>query len=218
MKLSFTTPRRFDRRTENIMLTEQGGAADVAKVVDFGLVKTRDDAADPGMSAADQIVGTPQFLAPEVILGAEDDSPARDLYALGCVSYYLVTGEHVFAGGSMVQVLAAHLDDSPVPPSDRLGAALPAELELLILELLAKDAADRPESAGAVARRVEQCDCCRAWSQTDARKWWAAHGDAVRARPSDPAQHGATALSIDVAGCIDRCVDEHPATPHRSSR
>ena len=190
-----------DIKPANVMLTEQGGAADVAKVVDFGLVKTQGRDEDPGKTADNAIVGTPQFLAPEVIRGGFDDGPGRDLYALGCVSYYLLTGTNAFAGETMIEVCAAHLDLEPVPPSTRLGRPVPEDLERLTLALLAKQVGDRPASAGDVARRLESCACFGSWSQTDARTWWREHGPRLREHRGAGAPSGtdpAISLTVDL--------------------
>ena len=192
-----------DVKPANIMLTQQGGAADVAKVVDFGLVKTIEDASDPNRTAENAIIGTPQFLAPEAILDQEKDSPARDLYALGCVGYYLLTGLHAFEGASLVEVCAAHLTVEPEPPSKRLGTPIPQDLEALIMQLLAKDAESRPPSSSALCHRLEACKCFGSWTQTDAREWWQQHGpklhDAQIAGSGKDAVD-ATALAVDPRG------------------
>ncbi len=187
-----------DIKPANIMLTEQGGFADVAKVVDFGLVKTDDSGPDnPGVTAADAIIGTPMFMAPEVILGTDTDGSSRDLYALGCVGYYLLAGAHVFTGETMVQICAAHLDEPPDPPSKYREEPVPADLEELILSLLAKNADDRPPTASALARKLEDCCCFSCWSQADARKWWREHGPSLRARRGGVAADAAS-LAVDL--------------------
>jgi len=192
-----------DIKPANVMLTEQGGASDFAKVVDFGLVKTVSDEGDPRRTADRAIVGTPQFLAPEVILGRSEDSPARDLYALGCVGYYLLTGEQVFSGATVVAVCALHARMEPEPPSKRLGAPIPRDLEQLILELLAKDVDARPPSASALQHRLDACESCGTWSQTDASRWWDEHGPKLRERQhAGPAMDArdAAALAVDMRG------------------
>ncbi len=191
-----------DIKPANVMLTEQGGAADVAKVVDFGLVKTEEGPEDPGMTADNAIVGTPQFLAPEVILGHRENGAARDLYALGCVGYYLLAGTHVFSGDTLVQVCALHLEAAPEPLSKHRDTPVPEDLERLILDLLAKEIRDRPPSAVDLRSRLEACTTsCGEWTQADARTWWREHGPRLRelrlsGHPVDA--EAATALAVDL--------------------
>ncbi len=192
-----------DIKPANVMLTQQGGAADVAKVVDFGLVKTLDGLdgrEDAGDTAENSVVGTPQFMAPEVILGLDQDSPARDLYALGCVGYYLLTGTQVFDGATAVDVCAQHLKVEPEPPSKRLGAPVPPDLEALVLALLAKKPEGRPDSASALRRKLEACESFGSWSESDARLWWDDYGPklrASRATASSSGQLDTKALDVD---------------------
>jgi len=198
-----------DIKPANVMLTEQGGAADLAKVVDFGLVKTAESTADPAMTADDAIVGTPQFFAPEVVLGRDEDGPSRDLYALGCVGYYLLAGAHVFTGRTLVEVCAAHMKLEPQPPSKHLDSPLPEDLEGLVLELLAKKVEDRPPSASAVSLRLENCTCFGSWTPMDARSWWREHGPTLREHRRAGTAAGtvdAAALTVDLknrACCTD---------------
>jgi hypothetical protein len=190
-----------DIKPANIMLTEQGGAADVAKVVDFGLVKTPEGLQGTAKTADNAIIGTPLFLAPEAIAGRGGDGAARDLYALGCVGYYLLTGQAVFSGQTMVEICAAHLGQQPDRPSARLGTPVPVDLEDLLLALLAKQVADRPPSAAVVAQRLESCGCFGSWSQADARGWWRDHGPELRARNragTPPGTGDAAALTVDL--------------------
>jgi len=113
-----------------VILCERGGLADVAKVVDFGLVKDL-DAAD-ALSHEGMLVGTPLYLAPEAIRSAGAD-PRSDLYSVGAVAYFLLTGQHVFDGRTVIEICGNHLHTPPEPPSLRLGRPVPAELEKWIL-------------------------------------------------------------------------------------
>jgi serine/threonine protein kinase len=108
-----------------VILCERGGLADVAKVVDFGLVKDL-DAAD-ALSHEGMLVGTPLYLAPEAIRSAGAD-PRSDLYSVGAVAYFLLTGQHVFDGRTVIEICGNHLHTPPEPPSLRLGRPVPAEL------------------------------------------------------------------------------------------
>jgi hypothetical protein len=191
-----------DIKPANVMLTNRGGIFDVAKVVDFGLVKKlRGSKDDHSVTVENAIVGTPLYLAPEVIRGDDEDSAGRDLYALGCVGYFLLTGEPVFTGETTLHVCAQHLDEVPIPPSERLGSPLPEDMEKLIEELLAKQVSDRPPSALAVRQRLERLACHATWTQADAEKWWDEWGERLRAvrREARDASNTEGPLTVDLA-------------------
>ena len=179
-----------DVKPANIILCERGGVSDVAKVVDFGLVK--DLEAEGGMTQEATLVGTPLYLAPEAIRSSVADARA-DLYSLGAVAYFLLTGQNVFEGRTIIEICGHHLHTPPVPPSERLGRALPAALEAWVLACLEKDPAKRPASASDAVARLERCGLAGEWSPAEARAWWVAKGRALAAhRGADEAPSGLT--------------------------
>jgi eukaryotic-like serine/threonine-protein kinase len=165
-----------DVKPANIILCERGGLADVAKVVDFGLVKRfRTDPADVTLAATvgTTLVGTPLFMAPECFSGEGQVDARSDLYALGAVAYLLLTGTPVFSARTVVEVCAHHLHTQPDPLSKRLGTLVPVDLERLVLQCLAKSPADRPQSARALGRDLDRYASLDVWSEADAESWWA---------------------------------------------
>jgi len=161
-----------DIKPANIHLGRMGLRHDFVKVLDFGLVKPATSAgAESSLSTgADTTPGTPAYMAPEMALGGAIDGRA-DLYALGCVAYYLLTRQVVFEAGSALQAVARHVKDVPVPPSQRGGTPLPPALEQLVLALLAKRPEDRPASAAEVSRRLAAIDV-EPWGEEQAAEWW----------------------------------------------
>jgi hypothetical protein len=170
-----------DIKPANIMVCERGGIPDMAKVLDFGLVKQLDAARESGdLTTATEITGTPLYLSPEAIAGATLDGRA-DLYALGAVGYFLLTGTPPFSARTVVEICAHHLHTVPVSPSQRLGAAVPPRLEALILRCLAKTAAERPPDAAGLEALLVECQREAPWTRGEARAWWTGRRDAARA-------------------------------------
>jgi serine/threonine-protein kinase len=163
-----------------ILVSERGGAMDVAKVVDFGLVKEVDEAA--GLTREGRIAGTPHYLSPEAIMTPAAVTPQSDLYSLGCVGYYLLTGQRVFDGRTVIEVCNEHLSKTPIPPAERLGRALPADLSAVLMSCLEKSPGDRPASAQVLIDRLDGCREAEPWTTDAARVWWNLRGPAVVAR------------------------------------
>jgi serine/threonine-protein kinase len=160
-----------DIKPPNIHLGQLGLQYDFAKVLDFGLVKATNRDEDGSMATAAGLTpGTPAFMAPEMAMGDPVDGRA-DLYALGCVAYYLLTGVPVFTGDTSIQVMAKHLNAQPVPPSERAGIKLPKALEKAVLACLAKKPDHRPGTAGLLAKELGLVDVVP-WTAEDAAAWW----------------------------------------------
>jgi serine/threonine-protein kinase len=184
-----------DIKPANIMLCKQGGEYDVVKLLDFGLVKEFVAGGDVELTAASAILGSPQYMAPESIRLPDAADARTDIYGLGAVAYFLLSGENVFDGKTTVEVCAQHLHEQPKPFAAR-GVVVPPDLEALVLACLSKEPERRPGSAAEIRRRLEACDI-EAWDGTRARTWWAEHRAELEAQPS---QSSALAKTIAVDG------------------
>jgi len=119
--------------------------------------------------------GTPAYMAPEVILGANVIDNRADVYSLGCVAYWLLTGQLVFEAESAMQIMMHHVQTPPTPPSKRTELAVPRQLEDLVMACLAKDPDQRPQRADELWNMTMHCACGDAWDQASARRWWETH-------------------------------------------
>lgn len=161
----------------NIFVCRYGRDVDFVKVLDFGLVKP--DAPigeqDPGPTHVDRVGGTPAFMSPEQALGRGQIDGRADIYAIGCVAYWLVTGALVFPRGTAMAMAVAHSQTPPEPPSHRTELPVPAVFDALVLECLAKSPADRPPTAELLAHRLDTLPGLPRWDRTRAREWWNLH-------------------------------------------
>jgi eukaryotic-like serine/threonine-protein kinase len=184
-----------DIKPANIFVCRMGLDHDVVKVLDFGLVQqVRRDAAQDltaslaSLAAVDGLVGTPAFMAPESLSGDAPVDHRADLYALGCVVYYLLTGQQVFHGRTPLQSLIDHVSTAPAPPSTRTDNPIPGWMDTLVLDCLAKDPDARPASAAQVQEQIALLGAGLKWSPAEARRWWQRHlpelaaGDGVAER------------------------------------
>jgi serine/threonine protein kinase len=162
-----------DIKPANIILTSRAGIPDFVKVLDFGLVKasSADEAAK--LTQANVTVGTPYYLSPEAIQDPESVSPLSDVYAIGGVAYYLVTGTQVFTGKTVMEICMKHVRTAPDSPSARLGRPVSAGLEGVILRCLAKKPEDRPHGTRALVEELEHVAVPGSWTQAEANSWWA---------------------------------------------
>ncbi len=160
-----------DIKPSNIMLAARGGLHDVVKVLDFGLARAPARGGIHG-SAGSSLVGTPLFLSPELILDGAAAGPSSDIYQLGAVGYFLLTGSAPFHGTSLEEICALHLEAHVELPDQRLGRAVTRDLADLLLACLAKAPADRPPTAAALAEALRACADAGTWTEEDARRWW----------------------------------------------
>lgn len=173
----------------NIFVCRYGRDVDFVKVLDFGLVKpkARRGGDESGFSRADRVGGTPAFMSPEQALADRPIDGRSDLYAIGCVAYWLLTGTLVFQKNTPTALAVAHAQAVPDPPSMRTELPIPPSLDGLVLECLAKSPADRPASADDLTQRLESLTDVPRWGRTQARAWWDTHA------PVDLARRRATA-------------------------
>jgi serine/threonine-protein kinase len=184
-----------DIKPGNVILCERGGLSDVAKVVDFGLVK--DLEGEGALTHDSTLVGTPLYLAPEAIRSPVADARS-DLYSVGAVAYFLLTGRHVFEGGTILEICGHHLHTPPTPPSERLGRPLPPALETWVLACLEKDPARRPSTAAEASALLERGGLGAEWTPAEARAWWAGRGRALAALRGAQEMPSAATLSRPV--------------------
>jgi len=162
-----------DVKPANVYVCRNGNRFDFVKVLDFGLVAHRGmpDASDVRLTQPHQAIGTPQFMPPEVALGKETDG-RTDLYALGCVAYWLLGGRPVFTGENLYDVLSKHLRERPDPPSRHAPHALHPALDAVILACLEKEPDRRPGSARQLAQTLRSVPLDERWGDDEAEAWW----------------------------------------------
>jgi len=165
-----------DIKPANIFLCRYGEDYDFVKVLDFGIVKRLREGAPADLlrTSENAVQGTPAFMAPEQALGTEVDA-RTDIYATGCVAYWLLTGQFVFTADTPMGLLMQHVQARPAPPSTRTDQPVPAALDQLVLSCLAKDPAERPQSARELSAGLAEIEGANGWTQDRARTWWKVH-------------------------------------------
>jgi len=173
-----------DIKPANLFLCRYGGEHDFVKVLDFGIAK----AAAPdmletgaiGITQDNMFQGTPAYIAPEQVLNTSRVDGRADIYATGCVGYFLLTGKPVFAGDTPMAIVVQHANTPPTAPSQSSELPIPPALDRVILDCLAKNPADRPQSAHELSRRLAEVDGVRPWTEDRAREWWDTHRPAQK--------------------------------------
>jgi len=186
-----------DIKPANIMINRRGGEGDVVKVLDFGLVKAREG--EYGSEKGnDSMAGTPLYMSPEAIQLPNSVDACSDLYAVGAVGYFLLTGRPVFEADSLVELCQLHTSEPPKTISSRLGRSVPAELENAILACLEKTRSKRPQTARDLSNLLARCPDCKEWSVDQADVWWGQHerGQVVPTADTATAQEGDQTIDL----------------------
>jgi eukaryotic-like serine/threonine-protein kinase len=200
-----------DVKPANIFLCRRGDIPDFVKVLDFGLVRDIKSGQNASQTNVNAVVGTPLYMSPEAIVEPDSVDTLTDVYALGCVAYFLLTGAAPFHGNTVVEVCVHHLHSAPTPPSEI--AHVPADLERVILACLQKTKEARPPSAQALARLLEGCADARSWQTTDAETWWRTTGAERAASPQDaPSRSGEQTRRTLVAADLDKRLQSEKRT------
>jgi serine/threonine-protein kinase len=172
-----------DLKPANIFTCRYGGETDFVKVLDFGLVMdrrpTEEELQKPGL------IGTPAVMAPEMVRFNAPVDQRADIYALGCVAYWLLTRERVFEAENRADMLVMHAHQRPVPPSKRAGISIPQRLEEIILQCLEKNPNKRPQTARELGDMLRELDLAGKWTRARRQDWWSENGRDSMPVPDD---------------------------------
>lgn len=170
-----------DIKPSNVIVCRHGGLHDVVKLLDFGLVRTAGWGAteETQLTAKGIVLGTPDYMAPEQARGAEMADARSDLYSLGALAYFLLTGLPPFQRETVMETLIAHVEAS-VSPLTNWRPDIPADLQAVVLRCLEKVASNRFPDAATLEQALARCACAKEWTEAQATAWWQAHGLVVR--------------------------------------
>ena len=197
-----------DIKPANIFLCDRGGVPDNVKVLDFGLVRrfAANASADHPAQVEAGAVGTPSFMPPEAIQNPNSSDPRSDIYSIGALAYFLLTGRNVFEGDNVVDLYSRHLKETPAPPSRHTENPISPELESILLSCLEKDPARRPQEIIQLREMLQSCPTASDWGAGARASWWNQYhretGNAERRRsPSTPVADAT--LRIDFASRME---------------
>ena len=185
-----------DVKPANIMLNRRGCKLDFVKVLDFGLVKNIESESGQKNNA---LAGTPLYMSPEAIQSPMSVDARSDIYAVGAVGYFLLTGKTVFTADGIAELCQKHVDETPIAPSARIGKKISQELESAIMACLDKSRSNRPQTARELSDLLEKCPHAMDWSIEWSEQWWARHEQGASQEPT-PELTGAAKTRLDTLG------------------
>jgi hypothetical protein len=189
-----------DIKPSNIMLNRRGTEPDLVKVLDFGLVKALDEKKQSGLTS-NGLTGTPLYMSPEAIQSPNTIDTRSDLYAVGAVGYFLLTGQPVFTAASLVDLCRMHVSQNPDTPSKRLGRPVSSALENALLACLEKNRAKRPQTARDLALMLSKSPAAKMWSLDEADAWWGRH-ERGQDQPHERTADASQGVSAETAAYI----------------
>jgi serine/threonine protein kinase len=184
-----------DIKTSNLFLTERGGLYDFVKVLDFGLAKEISCNSSSGLTEKDVFLGTPRYIAPECVYHKERIDPRTDIYMLGSVAFWLLTGHAPFEAPTDIGLIVDHVNTKPKKPSSVIGLRIPEALDGIILKCLEKQQEDRYQNIAELSEALHQVPIEDAWTQEKARDWWKSNfqvegqGPASQSEPIFPTEY-----------------------------
>jgi eukaryotic-like serine/threonine-protein kinase len=166
-----------DIKPANVYVCRHGREVDFVKVLDFGLVKSQNETfgSDISLSRDHFVGGTPSFMPPEQVLGNGPLDGRSDIYSVGCLTYWLVTGRLVFTGRTPMEIMFQHTQAKPTPPSKRTELQLSQAFDELVMACLEKSPDNRPPTAEVLSERLATVETANAWTPERARNWWDLH-------------------------------------------
>jgi serine/threonine-protein kinase len=184
-----------DLKPPNIFAAYRGGQYDVAKLLDFGLVKPTKEEESPVLTREGAVTGSPLYMAPEQIMRSHAADARTDIYAMGAIAYFLLTGRPPFAGTDAMEVMIAHARDPVLPPSQH-RAEIPGDLESVVLRCLEKDPARRYQDAESLAHALASRAGAVGWSAQQAAAWWQLHEPSLSGQGADDSYHSNVTIAV----------------------
>ncbi len=168
-----------DIKPSNVIASERGGIQDVAKVVDFGLVQSVGiQAGETRLTMQGVVLGSPPYMSPEQAMGKDHIDNRTDIYSIGGLAYFLLTGRPVFERETPMQILMAHVYE-PIPSLSEHRFDIPEDLETIIKKCMNKDPKDRFQNVESLEEALAQCSCANEWTRKHAQEWWQTHVNGV---------------------------------------
>jgi len=164
-----------DIKPANLFICRLGPQYDFLKVLDFGVVSRQARESTVSITVTGMVLGTPAFLAPELVSGDGPFDGRADIYALGCVAFWLLTGRPPFEAGDAMSMLMHHSNTTPLPPSTMSEESIPTDVDALVLECLSKAPSLRPANADVLWERLTKLSVADKWEPRHARVWWELH-------------------------------------------